>query len=357
MSDDHGRSPDGPTADAGGQQPDIVGRIRAALLSAFGLKPNGSARAEIEDAIAADEAAGATLTDDERAMLRAILKLGDMTVDDVMIPRADIEAIDIESTARGGDRHLPRLRPFAHARLSRDARRSGRHGAHPRPDGVDRRPRADRADKAEAGKPHFDFAAVDLYRARLADSKLVRPLLFVPPSMPARALLKRMQSSRTQMALVIDEYGGTDGLVSMEDLVEIIVGEIEDEHDLDEEPTVKQVAEGVFVADARAELDDAAEVIGPDFKVGEKSEDIETIGGLVFAVTGRIPPKGEVVEAVPGYDFEVLDADPRRIKKVRIRDRAKAAAAGPPEARRGGIVSPRTVGSSAAARSDRRPRP
>jgi CBS domain containing-hemolysin-like protein len=135
-----------------------------------------------------------------------------------------------------------------------------------------------------------------------------------------------MQSSRTQMALVIDEYGGTDGLVSMEDLVEIIVGEIEDEHDLEEAPTVKQVADGIFVADARAELDDAAAVIGPGFRVGEKSEDVETIGGLVFAVTGRIPPKGEVVEAVPGYDFEVLDADPRRIKRVRIRDRAKAAA-------------------------------
>ena len=167
--------------------------------------------------------------------------------------------------------------------------------------------------------------AVDL-SGTLEESKLVRPVLFVPPSMPARALLKRMQSSRTQMALVIDEYGGTDGLVSLEDLVEIIVGEIEDEHDLEEEPTVKQVADGVYVADARAELEDAAAVIGPDFQVGEKSEDIETIGGLVFAVTGRIPPKGEVVEAVPGYDFEVLDADPRRIKRVRIRDRAKAAA-------------------------------
>ncbi len=154
----------------------------------------------------------------------------------------------------------------------------------------------------------------------------MRPLLFVPPSMPARALLKRMQSSRTQMALVIDEYGGTDGLVSIEDLVEIIVGEIEDEHDFDEEPTVTKVADGVFVADARAELDDVAAVVGPDFKVGEKGDDLETVGGLVFAATGRIPPKGEVVEAVPGYDFEVLDADPRRIKKVRIRDRAKAAA-------------------------------
>ena len=266
------------------------------------MRQNGSARAEIEDAIAADEAAGATLSADERAMLRAILKLGDMRVEDVMVPRADIEAIDIEMHARGGDRHLPRVRTFAPARLSRDARRSGRHGAHPRPDGLVRRPGAEAVGRTEASAPSFDFTTVDL-STTLEASELVRPLLFVPPSMPARALLKRMQASRMQMALVIDEYGGTDGLVSIEDLVEIIVGEIEDEHDLDEEPTVQKVAEGIFIADARAELDDAAEVIGPAFRLGEKSEDIETIGGLVFAATGRIPPKGEVVEAVQRLRF------------------------------------------------------
>jgi CBS domain containing-hemolysin-like protein len=144
--------------------------------------------------------------------------------------------------------------------------------------------------------------------------------------MAARVLLKRMQASRTQMALVIDEYGGTDGLVSLEDLVEIIVGEIEDEHDPEEEPTVLRVADGVYIADARTPVEEAREAIGPEFRAGEKAEDIETIGGLIFAATGRIPPRGEVVQAVDGFDFEVLDADPRRIKRVRIRDRAKAPA-------------------------------
>src|SRR5690606_24879630 len=110
------------------------------------------------------------------------------------------------------------------------------------------------------------------------------------------------------------------------DLVEIIVGEIEDEHDFDEEPTVLQVDVGIFVADARAELDHAAEVIGPSFEVGGKAEEIDTVGGLVFAATGRIPPKGEIVEAVPGFQFEVLEADPRRIKRVKIRDLARARA-------------------------------
>jgi CBS domain containing-hemolysin-like protein len=173
--------------------------------------------------------------------------------------------------------------------------------------------------------PRFDFSTIDLTRS-LEESKLVRPVLFVPPSMRARVLLKRMQSSRTQMALVIDEYGGTDGLVSLEDLVEIIVGEIEDEHDLDEEPTIQRVAEGVFIADARTAVEDAREVIGPEFQAGENAEHIETIGGLVFSATGRIPPKGEIVQAIAGFDFEVLDADPRKIKRLRIRDRAKAPA-------------------------------
>ncbi|HWT30750.1 MAG TPA: transporter associated domain-containing protein, partial [Propylenella sp.] len=155
---------------------------------------------------------------------------------------------------------------------------------------------------------------------------MLRPLLYVPPSMPLAALLQKMQSERIHMALVIDEYGGTDGLASLEDLVEIIVGEIEDEHDLEEEPTIEKVAEGLFNADARTSVEDARALIGPDFKVGENLEDIETIGGLIFAATGRIPAKGEIVEAVPGFDFEVLDADPRRVKRARIRDKAKAPA-------------------------------
>lgn len=318
MSDDQGRSPAGSPADAANHSPDFVTRVRTALLGAFGVRSNGSARADIEDAIAADEAAGATLSADERAMLRAILKLGDMQVEDVMVPRADIEAIDIESTLA---EVIAIYRESGHSRLPayRETLDEPVGMVHIRDLMAWVADRALRPPEGEA-TPKFDFAAVDL-SSTLEHSKLVRPLLFVPPSMPARVLLKRMQASRTQMALVIDEYGGTDGLVSLEDLVEIIVGEIEDEHDFEEEPAVLKIADGVFVADARAELDDAAEVIGPEFEAGERSEDIDTIGGLVFAATGRIPPKGEVVEALAGFDFEVLDADPHRIKRVKIRRR------------------------------------
>lgn len=331
MNDDQSRSPAGPQPDAAAQPQDIVGRVRNAFLSAFGLRQNGSARAEIEDAIAADEAAGATISADERAMLRAILELGDMRVEDVMIPRADIDAIDLEDSLA---EVIAIFRETGHSRMPvyRETLDEPVGMIHIRDLMAWLSDQAlSRPGENAPGTAKFDFGTVDLTQT-LEDSKLVRPVLFVPPSMPARVLLKRMQSGRTQMALVIDEYGGTDGLASLEDLVELIVGDIEDEHDLDEEPTVQRVADGVFIADARAELEDAAEVIGPNFKVGDKAEEIETIGGLVFAVTGRIPPKGEVVRALEGFDFEVLDADPRRIKRVRIHDRSKVA--GPVRQRR-----------------------
>ena len=146
----------------------------------------------------------------------------------------------------------------------------------------------------------------------------MRPLLFVPPSMLASDLMARMQAGRIQMALVIDEYGGTDGLVSLEDIVEMVVGDIEDEHDDDEEPLITEISDGVYVVDAKAEIDDVAEMIGNGFTAGEHAEDVDTIGGMIFNALGRVPARGEVVQAIPGYEFQVLDADPRRVKRVRI---------------------------------------
>jgi CBS domain containing-hemolysin-like protein len=135
--------------------------------------------------------------------------------------------------------------------------------------------------------------------------------------MLASDLMARMQADRIQMALVIDEYGGTDGLASLEDIVEMVVGDIEDEHDEDE-PMITQTSEGVFVVDARAEIDEVAEMVGDAFKAGEHEEDVDTIGGMIFNTLGRVPARGEVVQAIPGFEFHVLDADPRRVKRVRI---------------------------------------
>jgi CBS domain containing-hemolysin-like protein len=135
--------------------------------------------------------------------------------------------------------------------------------------------------------------------------------------MLASDLMARMQAERTQMALVIDEYGGTDGLVSLEDLVEIVVGDIEDEHDEDE-PMITASGNGVYIADARAEIEDVVKLIGKHFDAGEHEEEVDTIGGLLFSVLGRVPTRGEVIKAIPGFEIQVTDADPRRVKKVRI---------------------------------------
>ena len=148
-------------------------------------------------------------------------------------------------------------------------------------------------------------------------------MLYVPPSMPAVDLLVRMQATRTHIALVIDEYGGTDGLVSMEDLVEIVVGEIEDEHDQDEAPSIAADGDGVFTADARATLDELKEATGIDLSDLEVAEDIDTIGGLVVTLAGRVPSQGETVEGPERLAFDILDADPRRIKRVRISQRPR----------------------------------
>ena len=175
--------------------------------------------------------------------------------------------------------------------------------------------RAEIARRKQSSQTNLDLKKVKLDRP-LSSLKLIREILFVPPSTPAPELMARMQADRVQMALVIDEYGGTDGLVSLEDIVEEIVGEIADEHD-DEDSFIEEKGEGVFICNAKAELDDIRQHLGSAFDFGEHEEDIDTIGGLVFELIGRVPIRGEVVTS-HGYEFRVLDADPRRIKKIEL---------------------------------------
>jgi CBS domain containing-hemolysin-like protein len=167
----------------------------------------------------------------------------------------------------------------------------------------------------------LDLGAIDLAMP-LSKAKLVREMLFVPPSMPALDLLAKMQAIRIHLALVVDEYGGTDGLVSMEDIVEEIVGEIADEHDEEQTTSVVRQPDGSFVADARAALDDVIKTVGVEFNVGEAAEEVDTIGGYLMAQVGRLPLRGELVAGPKGFEIEVLDADPRRIKKIRIHRRS-----------------------------------
>ena len=305
------------------------------LLRLFRNSDEHSLREDLTDALSADGVFGAAFTPEERAMLHNILRLREVRVEDVMVPRADIRAVDcgialddlmaiFEESGHSrmpvyGDtlddpRGMVHIRDLvAHiTRQARNKRRSSRNGAAAKSANGN-----GAAKKEKSVKPaQFDLTRVDLSRT-VDEAGIIRDVLFVPPSMLASDLMQRMQAMRTQMALVIDEYGGTDGLVSLEDIVEMVVGDIEDEHD-DEADMITQVSEDVFVADARVELEDIADMIGSDFDVGDKAEDVDTLGGLIFSAIGRIPARGEVVRAVPQFEFHVLDADPRRIRRVRI---------------------------------------
>lgn len=305
----------------------------ARILRFFRSSDEHSLREDLTDALAT-EGAGTAFSPEERAMLHNILRLREMRVEDVMVPRADIQAVDLSTTLgelmvlfeESGHSRMPVYddtlddpRGMIHIRdlvahftkQARGKRRSSRNGAAKAANGSTA---AKKERTTKVGSP--DLGRVDLNKT-VQEAGLIRDVLFVPPSMLASDLMQRMQATRTQMALVIDEYGGTDGLASLEDIIETVFGDIEDEHD-DEADMVSRTSEDVFVADARAELEDIAKVVGSDFVVGDKGEDVDTLGGLIFSTLGRIPARGEVVQALPNFEFHVLDADPRRIRRVRL---------------------------------------
>lgn len=149
--------------------------------------------------------------------------------------------------------------------------------------------------------------------------KMLRPLLYAPPSMPTGVLLQKMQAGRIHMALVIDEYGGVDGLVTLEDLVETVIGEIEDEHDTSEDGLWQEEKPGQYIVQARAPLADFEAEIGMKLAAPEEDAEIDTLGGFVFMLVDRVPARGEVIPHESGAEFEVMDADSRRIKRLRVR--------------------------------------
>ena len=289
------------------------------VLGLFRQRNGTSLREEIAGALAETTSDAESFSPGERAMLNNILRLREVRVEDVMVPRADIEAVEITTTL--GDL-LGLFEQSGHSRMPvySETLDDPRGMVHIR-DVLAHITKVARVKKGRTSRKTpattlLDLAQVDLRRT-IGDLNLIRPVLFVPPSMLASDLMGRMQTTRTQMALVIDEYGGTDGLASLEDIVEMVVGDIEDEHDEDE-PLITQTGEGVFVVDGKAEIDEVAKMIGEDFTAGEHGEYVDTIGGMIFNTLGRVPARGEVVQAIPGFEFHVLDADPRRVKRVRI---------------------------------------
>ena len=318
------------------------------LLNALHLRPRDSLRSGIEEALAEPDTGEDAFSPLERAMLKNVLGLHKVRVDDVMVPRADIVAVSVETSL--GDL-LKLFRTAGHSRLpvygeTLDDPRGMVHirdfvefiatKAEATPRRAAARPAAN-ANTDEAAAPEkpaprvrrlparalreLDLGKVDL-SINLAATRLQRPVLFVPPSMPAIDLLVRMQATRTHMALVIDEYGGTDGLISIEDLIEVVLGDIEDEHDVAEGQLVTRIdgeAEA-FLADARADLAAVSEATGVDLveAAGEMAEEIDTIGGLIVTLAGRVPSRSEIIAGPKELEFEVLDADPRRVKRIRI---------------------------------------
>ena len=252
-----------------------------------------SVRNALEELIEEREEAEVPIDEDERILLANILELRGRTIHDVMVPRASIASVSRDSSL---SELIDLLTKESHSRL----------------------PVYGETLDDVAGMVHIKDVLA--WRGRDGDfslSKIQRKILFVSPSMQVLELLLEMRAERSHMALVVDEFGGVDGLVTIEDLVEEIVGEIEDEHDLDDNPKMISHPDGSFTADARVTIGTLEEMTGTEVTGGD-TEDIDTLGGLVFSIAGRVPVRGELLHHSSGVEFEVLDADHRRIKFLRV---------------------------------------
>jgi len=257
------------------------------LLQTFGLGEEPDLRELIEDALARSKSD--TLSSQERSMLRRILRLGMLTIEDVMVPRADIIAVD--DTISVADL-MGVFRQAEHSRVP------VYHETLDDPRGMVhiRDLMSWITSEAEACKEgSLNLGKVDLGR-NIASINILREILYVPGSMSVLDLLLKMQTTRLHLALVVDEYGGTDGLVSIEDLVEEVVGDIADEHDVEDEPLIKSDPRLGLVADARTPISDLEKHLGLELASEEQEEEVDTLGGLVFAIAGRIPARGELVQ-------------------------------------------------------------
>jgi len=265
---------------------------------------DGSLKESLEGVLDEHFEAGSGLTLEERHMLMNILSFGDVRVYDVMVPRADIVAIE-ENAALPDVLAVYRQANHSRMPIFRDTLDDPVGMVHIK-------------DVLDYLAPGEGDDGPPAHRSKFALRAIRRDVLFVPPSMPALDLLLKMQTTRIHLALVIDEYGGTDGLVTIEDLVEQIVGEIEDEHDKAQGPSLVVRADGSIDADARTDIEDLEELIGLRLVDEDDEDDVDTLGGLVFSLLGRVPARGELVRHPDGLEFEVRDADPRRIKRLRI---------------------------------------
>ena len=231
------------------------------------------------------------------AMRLRLAEFESARVDDVMIPRADIVAVEVDTPF---EELIQLFAEATHSRL----------------------PVYRETLDNPVGFVHIKDVVGEIARDRPKEDDILRRMarnsLVVPPSMPLAALLVKMQATRIHIAIVVDEYGGTDGLVSLEDLVEEIVGEIEDEHD-EETPMLTRRGETSWEADARMEIEDFATETGIDLELEDYEDDIDTLGGVVFALAGRVPERGEILRHPRAIDIEIIDADSRRVRRMKLR--------------------------------------
>ena len=272
------------------------GRLRGFWRRLAGRRSNEGSISETLSNLAAQHNEDATPIDPlERFLLENTLKLRRMTVEDVMVPRADIVAVSAAASLQGVVAAVEQSR---HSRL----------------------PVFEKDLDQIVGMIHVKDVLAHVGKPDAPSLKeLAREVLFVSPAILVLDLLLEMRLKRTHMALVVDEFGGIDGLATIEDLVEEIVGDIEDEHDIAESPLLETRPDGTLVADARATLEDFEAAVGEVLSDDER-EDIDTLGGLVFNLVGRVPSRGELVSHPSGLEFEVLDSDPRRLKRLRVRN-------------------------------------
>jgi magnesium and cobalt transporter len=288
---------------------DLAARLANAVK---GFRRESSIHESLEEMIEESDRETQDLSSQERLMLANLLRFGEISIADVMVPRADIVAVE-EKTSLAELVALFREAQHSRLPLYRETLDDPLGMVHVK----------DVLALVETGTDgQMRWANVNI-------SKLKRDVLFVPASMPALDLLLRMQTTRIHLALVIDEYGGTDGLVSIEDLVEEIVGDIEDEYDVEEAPEIIRQGDGSFIVNARTSLEDFKERAGVDVAFEDVGEDVDTLGGVVVAALGRVPGRGEVVSH-GDFEFEILEADPKRVKRLRIRARQPAQAATAP---------------------------
>ncbi len=272
------------------------GRLRGLWRRIAGRRSNeGSISETLSDLAARHTEDEMPIDPLERALLENTLKLRRMTIEDVMVPRADIVAV---SAAAPLGEVVAAVEQSRHSRL----------------------PVFEKDLDQIVGMIHVKDVLAHIGTPDPPVPKdLAREVLFVSPAMLVLDLLLEMRLKRTHMALVVDEFGGIDGLATIEDLVEEIVGDIEDEHDIAEAPQLEARPDGTLVADARATLEDFETAVGEVLSHDER-EDIDTLGGLVFNLVGRVPSRGELVSHPSGLEFEVLDSDPRRLKRLRVRN-------------------------------------